>query len=383
LTVSHDPRLAIEILFWLSELIVLLVVLAPVTRFITHGWDARRQDFANRLANKTIDPYLDRFWAKTIQTRKWQGKSKDEQFSSIYSVMAGRRLYVVPTLLLTVTIFIFGGLVIMTGLRVSYEIYISTYQHYKTAEGAVFGSAIPHIPLTDLDKGFWPFPPVALDIPTLASVSGAYLYVAQVVIRGYKARTLLSSDLLWATFRLVIAIPLGMAVSLASVTALGPLVAFGLGAFPIAEINKLLRRLTSKALNDAEKADTDDLLQVVGVTPDISAKLNEEEVYSPQQLVGNDPVSLAVRCGLPFDFVVNLIAQSQVWSYLGATTVKLAPHGYGDCRMIKRLMDLGAGNPRDATLAALATAAGLDAQVLTNVFNAIAGDGYTIFLVQF
>ncbi len=121
---------------------------------------------------------------------------------------------------------------------------------------------------------------------------------------------------------------------------------------------------------------------MLGVTPDISALLNEERVYSPQQLIDNDPVSMAVRTGLPFDFVVNLISQSQVWSFFGATAAKLGPYAYGDARMIKRVMDqIAAGNADAiASLQAVSQAVGIDEATLKVVFRAIAADPYTLFL---
>jgi hypothetical protein len=378
-----DDVAVLAALFWLSQAIVLLLILAPVSRFYSFGWEIRKQDFTNRLAGKPITAYLDRFWLTTIRQRRFDASRPDEVFSHVYDIIAGRQLYVVPGLLLAFTLFIFGGLAIMTGLRVGYEAYVSLYQAYAKAEPGVFQSQIHHLQLIDINRAFYPFPSIALTLPTLASVAGAFLYTAQVVIRGYKARTLLSSDLLWGAFRLVISIPLGMAVGKIGAEAVSPLVGFGLGAFPINAINKLLRRLTSRALNQAEAAeDQDELLKMAGVTPDIAGLLNEEGIYSPQQLVDTDPVSLAVRTGMPFDFVVNLISQSQVWSWLGDTTHKLSARGYGDARMVKRLMDGVAANQADAitALQSLATALQMDLAALKLVLKAIAEDPYTAFL---
>jgi hypothetical protein len=386
LTNADTLKITLTALFWLSEAIVTLIVLLPIYRFYAFGWAIRKQDFTNRLAKKPIGTYLDRFWSETIVLKKWTAKSAEEKFSAIYNMIAGRRLYILPALLLAVALLIFGGLAIMTGLRYGYEIYISTYQGFKKDEAGIFQEMIGHVDLGNLNAAFWPFPSIALTVPTITAVAGAFLYTCMVVIRGYKARTLLSTDLLWSAFRLVIAIPLGMAVSPSWASAVGALVGFGLGAFPMSELIKLLRRLTAHALNDAEKDSPDDLLKLTGVTPDISAKLNEEEVYSPQELVDIDPVFLAVRTGLPFDFVVNLSAQSLVWSYLGGTTASLTPLGYGDARMVHRLMARPAAE-RDTVITALAAATKIDDQgtkmdpaVLTSVFTAISEDKYTDFL---
>jgi hypothetical protein len=68
-------------------------------------------------------------------------------------------------------------------------------------------------------------------------------------------------------------------------------------------------------------------LKLSGVRPAISARLIEESVTAHQQLADTDPVSLAIRAGLPFDLVLNLVAQGQVWSCLCDTMAGLAPLG--------------------------------------------------------
>jgi hypothetical protein len=178
-----------------------------------------------------------------------------------------------------------------------------------------------------------------------------------------------------------------MAVAVAGTDAFFPLVGFALGAFPIAAINSLLRRLAGRALNDSELKDNkDDLLKMSGVTPDVSDQLKDAGAVSPPQLADTDPVSLTLRTGLPFDFVINLAAQGQVWSYLGATAAALTPYGYGDARAIAKLMDPN-NAAQQACLDALARKClvddkiQVDACLLTAIFEAIARDAYTQFLV--
>jgi hypothetical protein len=167
---------------------------------------------------------------------------------------------------------------------------------------------------------------------------------------------------------------------------LGGLVSFGLGAFPISAVIKLLRRLTARSLKAREEADRDDLLKMTGVTGDVSARLNDEGVFSPQQLADTDPVSLAIRAGLSFDFVLNLVAQSQAWSFIGDTTAKMAPLGFGDARAIRKFFgDTPAPPPaaaRISVLVALATATGIDAGALEQSLQLIANDPFTQFLTE-
>jgi hypothetical protein len=90
---------------------------------------------------------------------------------------------------------------------------------------------------------------------------------------------------------------------------------------------------------------------------------------------------------LPFDYVLNLISQSQAWCYLGSTAGTLAPLGLGDARAIAKLMSRVDAMPRDAdvdaVIAAAAKVATVDPLVLQYAFRQLADDGYTKFLVQF
>jgi hypothetical protein len=124
--------------------------------------------------------------------------------------LVGRNLYIGPLILLTITIILFGGLAIETAIRSGSEGYFTFYQIWLPHEG-VAGSKIElsHPPVSDLDAAALPFPNIVLDLSSFAAISGAYLFVVGVVIQGYRARTLLNSDLLWCSFRMVISIPLG------------------------------------------------------------------------------------------------------------------------------------------------------------------------------
>jgi hypothetical protein len=54
-----------------------------------------------------------------------------------------------------------------------------------------------------------------------------------------------------------------------------------------------------------------------------------------------------VRTGLPFDYVLNLSAQSQAWCSLGSTVGKLAPLGLGDARALAKLSERVESTPTD------------------------------------
>ena len=151
-------------------------------------------------------------------------------------------------------------------------------------------------------------------------------------------------------------------------------------------ITKILRRLSSRALNDAEqKEDTDQLVGMLGVTSNVAAQLGAGGIESVQQMANVDPVSLALRTGLSFDYILNLVSQSQAWCFIGTTARALAPLGLGDARVIAALVDsIGAGDQKaDAALNAVAKKIAIDPDLLLFNFKNIAADEYTIFLRQF
>jgi hypothetical protein len=376
--------LMLRVLFWVSLAMIVTIAVIPVIRFLLYQWELRRKEFVYRFDDKSLSIYLSRFHnAGEIDLKV----DKLRVFDSLYRRLVGRNLYIVPLILLTITIVIFGGLAIETAIRSGSEGYFTFYQLWLPHEG-VAGSKIElsHPPVSDLDAAALPFPNIVLDLSSFAAISGAYLFVVGVVIQGYRARTLLNSDLLWCSFRMVISIPLGLSLSALANPALAAFVAFGLGAFPIEAINRIIRRLVDKTLNQSEAETADSLISLTGVTPDVAAALNGEGISAVQQIASMDPVALAVRSGLPFDYVLNLSAQSQAWCCLGSTVANLAPLGLGDARALAKLSERVERTPPDdeaqAILESASKAASLDKNVLRSAIRNIAAEPYTKFLLE-
>lgn len=373
----------LQFLFWFVEAAVLGLVLFPICRFLLYGWKIRKNEFTNRLAGPQLQDYIDRFWKKTFEIdHKRPNLSNEDKFAYAYGLVAGRGGYVILTAILLVVVFIFSGMVISTGLRAAYDRYLDYYfQCRSEAAGACVGN-LTRLPFADEDHALIPFAHVVLTSSSIAAVAGAYLYSVDAILTGYRQRTLLGSDLLWCSFRLIISIPLGMVVSGSAPAGLQPFIAFALGAFPISEIKKMLRRIANASLAQREPDDADQLVKLLGVSPDSAAALNGEGISSVQQLSNLDPVSLALRTGLSFDYVLNLVAQSQAWCFIGETAGALSPFGFGNARAIAKLIRAIDGNDADAaaTIAALAGKAGVDPAVLRVSFRNIAADPYTAFL---
>ena len=378
----------LRLLFWIGEIIVVALVIIPIVRFLLYQWDVRRMEFVNRFSEDTLNEYLSRFYSHSGTPEKAPPAklSNVEQFNQLYELMAGRHLYYSPTIMLLAIVVVLAGLVITTATRAGYENYVQFYQTWLSGpQNAAMLQSLGHLSVADLDGVGFPFPDIVLSPQSLAAISGAYLYVVGVVIQGFRAKTLTSSDLLWCCFRMVIAIPMAISLGVLANAALGPFIAFALGAFPVEAITRLLRQLLTKTLNESETDSGDRLVRLAGVTPEVAAVLAGEGIGAVQQLVSIDPVALSVRTALAFDFILDLVSQAQAWRYLGPSAATLVKLGLGNALSIKRLVQRLA-NPDDTdaqqVLAAAAKVLELDKPVLQTMFNDVAGDPYTGFLLD-
>jgi hypothetical protein len=364
-------------LFWLSLALIMLVVALPLHRFMFNGWFRRKHEFSNRLHGECFEFYCLRFW-----------HGRKPTFDIVYNGIAGRWLYVFPIVLLATTLFLLGGFAAETAIRAGFKQYFHFY-HDTVTHAVADRLNLAQDNIAQLQGLFYPFDDIMLDFASLASVAGAYLYTVGVVIQGYRTRSLTATDLIWCSFRLIIAIPLGLCLALLPPEGLGAFLAFALGAFPIDALNRLLRRVVNVRLKTTEDPDsTDRVVNLSGVTPDIAGLLNAEGVQAAQQLATLDPVSLAIRTGLSFDFVLSLVAQAQAWKFLGDRAKSLQQMGLGDARPIADFVALMDRKGEDDTqvaaiIAAAAKASTIDAAALTWLFRRLAHDDYTGFLLHF
>jgi hypothetical protein len=402
--------------FYVCWGLAVAAALLPLVYFLLFGWSAREAEFIDKVrtelpcgdgqvgaAEHPMEAYFKKFWAagrKDYCTR--HGTRPDDYqtlFKARYRSLIGRAHYYIPAAFFLLVVGVLSGLVIETALRTGYDQYITYYADEAQSEAkstTKIGNqiAISRVATTALDGDFAPLPQVQLSLSALSAIAGAYLFVLADLIQQCRARTLVYSDLFGASLRLLVSVPLGLSVSTLASTALGPFVSFGLGAFPIGALSPLLRRLTVTALKaDDPRADDDQTVAMLGVTQRVSDVLAEENITCAQQLADIDPVVLAVRTGLSFDYVLFLAAQSLVWCFLGKTASILGPLGYADARAIWYLENAKGDTERAAVLkslddhfVAIATKdapKSIDAVLLGEAFDKIAKDPYTLFLLHF
>jgi hypothetical protein len=277
---------------------------------------------------------------------------------------------------------VIAGSVVATAYRIGYEGYTkfllgwqeelhTSLQSYKGIISNEANESHRHLLPLELQDLIYPFDWFKWDFPTVAAIAGAYLFVATTMIQGFRSRTLVRADLLRCSLRMVIAVPLGM--SIAGIAAEKASPAWGVvAAFVLLTLStKKIARILSGGLAIAvrwglgDKDPADRLLVLQGVSPEVAAILVDEGITSVAQLACYDPVTLAIRSGLSFDFILNLEAQSQVWVFLGQRAHSLTRLGLGDARAIRRLIN-EVDNGVDAAKTMLKRAANLiDPTMLT------------------
>ena len=385
--------------FLASWATAVLVATVPVVYFLVLGWPAREAEFVDKVGATTkMDFYFDRFWAGQRTTLRKHGLGPQALFRKRYRSLIGWHLYIAPGLVFVAVLTLLSGLVAATTVRSGYNRYVEHLTNEAMDErrageaGVTIGRPTQaiHIPAPTLDRSVWPLPRVDLSLAALSAIAGAYVFVVASLIQKCRARTLVYSDLFAGSLRLLIAAPLGLSFSGLATPSLAAFASFALGAFPISRLATIAQQVAGKRLGfEVPQATEDQTLSMVGVTQPISDVLAQENITCAQQLADVDPVVLALRTGLSFDYVLFLAAQSLVRCFVGRTAAALGPLGMADARAIWFLMRKSAADQDQvfrslaARMPGSAAAPAIDEILLRQAFRKIARDPYTIFLVDF
>jgi hypothetical protein len=293
---------------------------APLLRFILVTWNARYEEIRNRLNESALAAYLVQFWEKRfvdfspglkehldeyrhcarLLNRRYSAQAS-ELFKIIYNEQYGQLAFLTPLILMLAVIAI---------------------------ETAIFVFLLANEPSL-LDHKF--------AFPVYGAAAGTYMFVVGDSVMSARRRSLNISDLYWYALRLVLAVPLGLTIYKADGSMLD---AFAVGSLPIDMFRKFFIQNAGKFLKFLETPaqDPDQLIQLDGVTAAISAQLGLEGISSIEQLVGSDPVSLAIRTGLPFKLILCIGAQAIVRRHLRMNAGPLAGIGLAHAEPVSLLL---------------------------------------------
>jgi hypothetical protein len=279
-----------------AVLLVLLcetALLGPLIRYLIVGWEAKRRDIMNGLSSDARLSYFEMFQRDRIPPA--HGRVHHE-FERLYSRWYGRRYFAAPALLLTLTGLIVVALVVFSALD---------------------------------ERGFLVNPLFNVPWPATAALAGAFMWSVNDMVSRSRRLDFSSSDVWWANLRLTVAIPMGYAFAAVVTAGLAPFIAFALGAFPLATLNSMLRRLAVKSLNidTASEESPDGILKLQGINRTVVERLFNEDISTVPQLAYCDPIHLTMRSNLTFNFVTDCMNQALAWMYFAEAMDTLRPLG--------------------------------------------------------
>ena len=333
-------------------------LMAPLMRYLAIGWRAKRKDIMDGMSAYARFAYFQMFSRSETIPKPSEASAN---FETLYSHWYGRRLFCVPGILFAVVGLIAVTLVILT---------VVTERGYL-AENPLF----------------------TLPITAISAVAGAYLWVLNDHISRARRRDFSPSDVSWGSLRLIVSIPMGYAFTSIAPGSTGPFVAFALGAFPLTELQSMLRRLANKRLQlDGTPEETsDDIVKLQGINKDIAERLADEDIQTVTQVAYCDPVQLTMRSNLSFDFVSDCMNQALAWMYLEKGLDEVRPLGLRGAQEIMCLindLDNESAEPESkrahdlavAAIPVIAKALNQDPATAQFMLRQIAADPYTLFL---
>jgi hypothetical protein len=349
------PSAIVTAVFILAALSALV---APLIRYLAIGWRAKRKDIMDGMSIHARFAYFQMF--SRSETIPKQSEAS-EKFEELYTLWYGRRLYCVPGILFAVVGLIAISLVILTVV---------------TERGYLAKNPLFTLPTT-----------------AISAVTGAYLWVLNDHISRARRRDFSPSDVAWGSLRLIISIPMGYAFASIAAESAGPFVAFALGAFPLTELQSMLRRLANKRLQlDGTSDETsDDIVKLQGINKDIAERLADEDIQTVTQVAYCDPVQLTMRSNLSFDFVSDCMNQALAWMYLEKGLDAVRPLGLRGAQEIMWLidgLDNESADPQSkgdhdlavAAIPVIARTLNQDPATAQFMLRQIAADPYTRFL---
>ena len=331
-----------------------LVLAMPLIRYMRVGWKAKATDV---LGSQSPEARLKYFAMFQRSDPPANVKEASERFEALYNRWYGYQLFFAPAALLLIV-----GAVDAT---------------------LVLGSLLK----PDLVVSFAPRV-ASVDLVGISALTGAYMWVVNDFIWRARRLDFAPSDVHWGVLRLTIALPLGYAFASIVPDAAKAFVAFALGAFPMTSIMTMLNRAAIKWLQFAESEEqaSAGIAKLQGVNREIVERLANEDITTITQVAYCDPVRLAMRSNLSYNFVTDAMNQALAWVYLEDGLEKIRCFGLKGAVEINQLlkdMKNAMTQPRaEATLAAAASALGQTEDTLTTAFETIVGDSFAKYLFE-
>jgi hypothetical protein len=167
----------------------------------------------------------------------------------------------------------------------------------------------------------------------ISSLAGAYIWVTYDLIFRVQQNDVVTSDINRATLRLLLSLPFGFAIAAFAGEVPGmtgtratSALAFFVGSFPTDTVLKFMRRtafLWLKLDANAEDDSLKQLMKIDGITTPVAERLIDEGIRTNLQLTYADPISLTIKTGKDFAFILSCCGHAMVRTYFNDEQMKV------------------------------------------------------------
>jgi hypothetical protein len=229
----------------------------------------------------------------------------------------------------------------------------------------------------------------------IMSLCGAYVWVVYEILSRVRSQDLAPIDLYELTLRLLAAIPIGYAFSLLALDGKEGLFAFIAAAFPLRDVQLILRKRAMKKLDMEGRANESRALEghlgkvLNGLSDATLARLEELGIITYMDLAYTNPIRLMARTGYSLRHILAWIDQALLAVYAPSLKVKMAELGV-PCALDAyefyeaHCLDPGTKKPlsgaSDPALKALASGLQIDPVLLVEILREVYVDPHVKFL---
>jgi hypothetical protein len=275
----------------ISTGIVAALPLIAAGHFLCFGWPARKAQILSRFTDDSIKHYRETFCPSGTF-------SNTAEFRKEYDRRYGRRLFFFPVLLFAAT------LIFVTYFSASW---VWLHDWWGASEGT--GKI------------------------AISSLAGAYIWVTYDLIFRVRQNDVVTSDINRATLRLLLSLPFGFAIAAFAGEVPGmtgtratSALAFFVGSFPTDTVLKFMRRtafLWLKLDANVEDDSLKQLMKIDGITTPVAERFIDEGIRTNLQLAYADPISLTIKSGMDFAFILSCCGHAMVRTYFNDEQMKV------------------------------------------------------------
>lgn len=299
-------------LMWIAACAGLALLLLPVLFYLFTGWRIRREKLLSYLGPDALNLYYAQFpYQAAIEP------DVAKRFRSQFNYLYGCRHFAMPLIIFAVLC--------------SVGVCMATWSIQSYFAGGV-------------NK-------YGLASPVLFALLGGFVWILSDELRSIARRDIGPKDVHGWSFRLLLAIPFGVAVSHLFVPAAGDAVAFFMGTFPTQTLFTIGRRIAVSKLNlgDDGGDSKPELFLLQSVSRANAEAFEDQGIDTIAGLVWADPVDVTIRTNFDFNFVLDCISQALLGVYFEDKTRSLFQCSIRGSQEALALVDAYDGNSSSIT----------------------------------